>query len=69
MAMCPSDRFGLAQEKLGNYDGARSMLLKAKSFLPKDSSIAKALVAVSSDVKLHFLLKLLTEKVHAYPHS
>ena len=44
------ERYGIAQEKLGDFNAAKSYLLRAKNICPNDPSIARAL----SNVSLNF---------------
>jgi len=39
-------RYGLAQEKLGNFDKAKQLVLKAKATSPLDASITRSLLEV-----------------------
>lgn len=48
-------RYGIAQEKLGDFDAAKSYLLRAKNICPNDPSIARAL----SNVSLNFFCSIL----------
>lgn len=43
-------RYGLAQEKLGNFDKAKQLVLKAKATSPLDASITRSLLEISKKI-------------------